>query len=654
MSRKGQEIVLLLDVGPRMHPHVAFGARALADLLTSKMWYRPRDEAALFLYGSSTTRNAVAEEMAAAGEEGQYDGIEEMHPLGLPDGDYLRSLHEVQPGDGRADWFDALAVAAAALKARGHTTAEKSIVVLSNFCERVEVEPEDVSDLAGRLQQMGVRLDLVKLYCPEDDEYEVDRAHNLNLLAAMCTELDHTEREVPAPVDLLGVFRAHEVGATTTFAGALQITKNVAVQVKMSGKTRQEKFPGPATETEAQAEQQGKVEAAVGGLQRAKLFKYVDETLDQDVEVPEEDVIGAYKYGANIVPVPDNEKEDYAFPREKGLLLLGFVDAEGEQALPRHYYMTDTRVLVADKAREASGVAFAALVTAMLNQGQHAVLRLVRTARERPQLCVAVPVAASGAAPAHLLLNVLPFMEDFRDYKFPSFTKKAWAPSEEQLEAAQGLVQAMSLGEGPPHEQLVPEGTPYPQVHRLYYELGRRFVSGDEEPLQDEDPLFERVLNPRWDAMPGAEAAAAAAHNAFPMGQVAKANRRSRRLIGSDAPLADFESLLLDAGPTEACAALAEVIPEIVMGSMGESKFDQAAELVEKLCEVCVTHEEPAVFNALLRTLHGRLKDDPVKKPFWRKLENRGVQPIDRTEVEGSQMEPEAASLFFSQRQFTD
>lgn len=44
------------------------------------MWYRPRDEAAVFLYGSSTTRNAVAEEMAAAGEEGQYDGIEEVHP----------------------------------------------------------------------------------------------------------------------------------------------------------------------------------------------------------------------------------------------------------------------------------------------------------------------------------------------------------------------------------------------------------------------------------------------------------------------------------------------------------------------------------------------------------------------------------------------
>ncbi|PRW50808.1 ATP-dependent DNA helicase 2 subunit KU80 [Chlorella sorokiniana] len=651
MARKGQEIVLLLDVGPRMHPHLAHAARALADLLTSKMWHRPRDEAALFLYGSSTTRNAVAEEMAAAGEEGQYEGIEELHPMGPPDGQYLRTLHSVQPGDGRADWFDALAVAAAALKARGHTTAEKSIVVLSNFCERVEVEPDDVSDLAGRLQQMGVRLELAKLYCAEDEEWEVDRAHNLNLLAAMCTELDHTEREVAAPVDLLGVFRAHEVGATTTFAGVLQVTKNVAVQVKMSGKTKQEKFPGPATETEAQAEQ-GLVEGGVGGLQRAKLFKYVDEEMDQNVEIPDEDVIGAYKYGANIVPVPDNEKEDYAFPRDKGLLLLGFVDAEGEQALPRHYYMTDTRVLVADKAWDASGVAFAALVTAMLNQGQHAVLRLVRTARERPQLCIAAPVAASGAAPAHLLVNVLPFMEDFRDYKFPSFTKKSWVPSEEQLEAARGLVLAMSLG--PPQEQLAPEGTPYPQVHRLYYELGRRFVSGGDEPLQDEDPLFEHVFAPRWGTMPGAEAAAAAAREAFPMGQAAKASRRSRRLIGSDAPLADFESLLLDAGPEEACSALAEVIPEIVMGSMGESKFDQAAELVERLREVCVTHELPAVFNALLCALYGRLKDDPVKKPFWRKLENRGVQPIDRTEVEASQMEPEAASQFFSQRHFTD
>lgn len=45
-----------------------------------QMWYRPRDEAAVFLYGSSTTCNFVHDEMAAAGEEGQYEGIMELHP----------------------------------------------------------------------------------------------------------------------------------------------------------------------------------------------------------------------------------------------------------------------------------------------------------------------------------------------------------------------------------------------------------------------------------------------------------------------------------------------------------------------------------------------------------------------------------------------
>jgi len=29
------------------------------------------------------------------------------------------------------------------------------------------------------------------------------------------------------------------------------------------------------------------------------------------------------QYGANIVPVPENEKEEYAFPREKGVMVGG-------------------------------------------------------------------------------------------------------------------------------------------------------------------------------------------------------------------------------------------------------------------------------------------------------------------------------------------
>ena len=45
---------------------------------------------------------------------------------------------------------------------------------------------------------------------------------------------------------------------------------------------------------------------------------------------------------------------------------------------------------------------------------------------QRPELFLASPVPAGATSAPHLLLNALPFMEDLRDYRFPSFTKKSW------------------------------------------------------------------------------------------------------------------------------------------------------------------------------------------------------------------------------------
>lgn len=136
-------------------------------------------------------------------------------------------------------------------------------------------------------------------------------------------------------------------------------------------------------------------------------------------------------------------------------------------------------MLVADKAKPASGRALAALAEGLLRQRKVAILRMVpraisvsrrrwqpsplpllppsRSARppllkvgdagvsagrrscqrtstahplpppeQKPALFQASPVGAEPGAPAHLLLNLLPFLEDLRDYKFPSFAKEAW------------------------------------------------------------------------------------------------------------------------------------------------------------------------------------------------------------------------------------
>ncbi len=51
-----------------------------------------------------------------------------------------------------------------------------------------------------------------------------------------------------------------------------------------------------------------------------------------------------------------------------------------------------------------------------------------------------------------------------------------WVPSHPPHSTTQPNLTFPLSPAGPPHEQLVPESTPYPQVHRLYYELGRRCV----------------------------------------------------------------------------------------------------------------------------------------------------------------------------------
>lgn len=54
----------------------------------------------------------------------------------------------------------------------------------------------------------------------------------------------------------------------------------------------------------------------------------------------------------------------------------------------------------------------------------------------------------------------------------------------------------------------------------------------------------------------------------------------------------------------QAAVLLFDYDPDLQYQNFGY--FLQAAELIERLREVCVTHELPAAFNGLLRTLHAR------------------------------------------------
>lgn len=626
MPPKKDVSVFLLDVGPRMHPHLEHAARAAGDYLMAKMLYKPAHEVSLVLFGSSHTRNHAAEEAAALGEGGQYSGIEEAHGLAPPDAAYLKTLHTLAPGEGKSDFVKALTVAAGLLAREERYTAEKRIVLLTNFCSRVadDIDAEFIADLAARMQARAIRLDVVDLEAQGDEPYRQDKQYNLNQLALINQEVAHSERVFRAAEELSGAFPAHEYEARAISTLALSVGTQTHIQCKWVGKTSPEKFPSPGRE--AGGEGEDAEDALNAGLMRTREWHYVDTGEFGEEDVPEDEVKPAHLYGAHLVPFDDEDRPQFEFPAgQKGAKVLGFVDRDQIQ---RHQYMASTQLLVADKARAGSMAAMAALVAAMARQGVLAVLRAVT--RKSAHLFVASPVEATGTAPPHLLLNQLPFMEDCRDYMFASFAKDKWRPSKEQVEAAAGLIAAMSLGDGP-LEQLAPESTPNPHIHRLYYELGRR-VTDPDSILQEEDALCRHVLEAHLGAMPDAAAALEAAKAAFPMGQAAKEKRRRQVRVSTEHPLEDVDALLADDEAEAAMEGLARAIENNVFGSMGDSKFSWCSELMDRLREECASRDLAPLFNTLLENLFRRCKGDPVKSGFWEQLNRRQVKPICQEE----------------------
>ena len=152
--------------------------------------------------------------------------------------------------------------------------------------------------------------------------------------------------------------------------------------------------------------------------------------------------------------------------------------------------------MVPDKDDPAAHAALGALARAAARRGQAAIVRFVPTNRGTINVCVARPVDAAGgggaqgagAPPPHFVLNALPFAEDVRDFRFPSFAGDSAdeGGAEAALEAARSLVEALhlrpaGLGDGGesdsqgasgeasglsgPSERLTPERTANPALH---------------------------------------------------------------------------------------------------------------------------------------------------------------------------------------------
>ncbi|CAI7823764.1 unnamed protein product, partial [Closterium sp. NIES-53] len=207
-----------------------------------------------------------------------------------------------------------------------------------------------------------------------------------------------------------------------------------------------------------------------------------------------DELVRAYKYGPQVIPVSEYDRMANRFHAEKGIQIIGFTMRD---QIPRHYFIKDTAILLPEPSNTKAALALSALAQAMEASKKVAIVRFKLTNRADSGVALGVLTPwcrgkrgfseeDDEAVPDLLLLNTIPFSEDIREFSFPSL--EAAPPNQQptavQSSAAAALVQAMSLvrcstvgddeeeyskEEGMEEgEKLRPEDTPSPALQHYY------------------------------------------------------------------------------------------------------------------------------------------------------------------------------------------
>ena len=555
---------MVLDCAPSMAPCLPYLREAVSAFLHSKLEFKPFHEVALVLLGTATTDNRLHSECAQANADDQYVNIttlgfgEKSAALHRPTKETFRTFEKAlrdlspppPPNNFYPDFVNALSVALDEIvtSVSGDARREKlpkRIILISNFLSPIEVSIDTdnfLDSLCSTMIRHGVTLEIYSVDVPGDD-YADERSRavknaNVEVVDGICSRLakvNPSVRHISCGIDLAGIFPVREHRVTTAyFSGVLEVGKTLKMPVKMAIKSDKEKAPKitkesplapppPLQTTSSSSSPAGGYSATERGTKGStNLYKINDE--EREHIVSREESMNGYRYGKEVVPMEDEvirEVAPYHPPRQ--LTLLGFINREAHP--PRHFYVSHSLVLVADKGSAAAGLALTALVRTLHCKQNAMVLRFKReSGRGSVQIVVAEPVVASETAPAaHFLLNMLPFAEDVRDFAFTSFDPETRRPSVDQADAAVRLITAMPYtttthGHGHVQDKRLSEHSANPRFHRLAtYCMNRAIDDNATLPSAEADVYLQRVVSPKTAEMPGAEAAAAAVAAALPL-----------------------------------------------------------------------------------------------------------------------------------------
>jgi ATP-dependent DNA helicase 2 subunit 2 len=273
-------------------------------------------------------------------------------------------------------------------------------------------------------------------------------------------------------------FKKKKISPVTKFRGPLIITPNLYIDVAVYTKTS--KVDIPSLKKQSLAVEYDEMDIKKGAIENERVF-YVHDDPDQ-TPLSKEFITKAYYYGKSLVPVNSTDEVLFKNTEARCFRTIGFSD---NFRVPRHQYMSGSDLVIPNPQSEEDVKAFTAIVKEMISMNKVIIARYVPRQNAEPKLVVLSPhMSKKGAV---LYLNVLPTVEDLRDYQFESL-KECTAKQEEVVSK---FIDSLDLeheeGEEEKEEKLKPTETFNPVLQYFYDCLEHKALKSDNNlpPLDD-------------------------------------------------------------------------------------------------------------------------------------------------------------------------
>uniref|UniRef100_A0A667YQG4 X-ray repair cross-complementing protein 5 n=1 Tax=Myripristis murdjan TaxID=586833 RepID=A0A667YQG4_9TELE len=560
-------LVLCMDVGfsmsnspPGEEPPFDQAKKVIQKFVQRQVFSESKDEMALVLFGTDATKNPLD-------QDGQYQHITVRRQLMAPDFELLEEIeNHVRPESQQTDWLDALVVSMDLLQKGKYDRL--NIVLLTDLSTQVSSDNLDV--IIGNLGKLGITLQFFFPFPMEEEEHNEEggggdgdgdrrgssrpgvgkglsreQKQGLEMVRDIMLSLDEDEGldqvyTFSEAIEQLFMFKHIE---RRPMAWPCQLTIGSSLSIRIVGykAVTDEKLKKMWITVDAQTSKRDDVK-------RETVYCLDD---DNETEVQKDDTIQGFRYGSDIVPFSKVDQEQMKYKHDgKCFAVLGFTKHD---SIHRHLFMgSQTIKMFAPKDDEHAGVALSALIQALDKLNMVAIVRYAYDRRCNPQVGAAFPCIKQTYE--CLVYVQLPFMEDLRQFSFPSLENKKFTPSESQLAAVDSLIDSMMLVEedenGQKEDMYKVHEIPNPAFQRLFQCLHHRAVNPGT-PLPTMEQWLKDALERPSAISERCQAPLEEMKRKFPLKAVEKkkelktgAQIFGKGYVGSVDPARDFRSLI--------------------------------------------------------------------------------------------------------------